>query len=91
MITRYKDVVDVLARAREFSVVPTNGRKMAALNADFFLGMDQGAVYDKERAWLDAAVERSDGPRLVGEVDGCRSRSTSRTAARSSSRSARRP
>jgi cytochrome P450/glutathione S-transferase len=64
IVTRHRDVVDVLKRDGEFSVVATNGARMDALDASFMLGMDPGDRYRRERGWLDRCVHPDDLQRI---------------------------
>ena len=74
VVTRYRDVVDVLARDGEFSVKPYAG-KMSRSTGDFFLGMDDGPTYEREASIMRLAVSRDDLPKLersIGEwADAC--------------------
>ena len=40
IISRHKDVLEVLGRDRDFPISPINGPKMNAIDVPFFLGMD---------------------------------------------------
>jgi cytochrome P450 len=68
IVTRHADVVDVLERDGEFSVVATNGVKMDRLGASFVLGMDPGERYQRERSWLDRCTLPADHERIRGLV-----------------------
>ena len=47
-VTRHADVLDVIARQDEFSVVGIYAAKMEATSGSFFLGMDEGPEYHAE-------------------------------------------
>jgi cytochrome P450 len=68
IVTRHEDVREVLERADLFGVTHTNGQRMDALGLSFILGMDPGTRYERERSWLDAAVQPEDLPRLRADV-----------------------
>lgn len=60
VVTRHADVVDVLERQAEFSVVAVYADKMRETSGDFFLGMDDGEVYRREAGIMRAVMRRED-------------------------------
>jgi cytochrome P450 len=60
IVTRYDDVVEVLTRDGDFSVVPTYAAKMHATSGDFFLGMDASPQHDREAGIVRKAISRTD-------------------------------
>jgi cytochrome P450 len=69
VVTRYPDVLEVLSRDREFGVA-AYAPKMHRAAGDFFLGMEDGSVYEREVSIMRLASSRDDLPRLeqaIGE------------------------
>lgn len=66
LVTRYRDVIDVLARDREFGV--TYAPKMQRATGDFFLGMDDGPAYEREVSIMRLASHRDDLPHLAKSI-----------------------
>lgn len=60
IVTRHADVLDVLERQAEFSVVEVYAAKMAETSGDFFLGMDDGEAYRREASVMRAVMQRQD-------------------------------
>jgi cytochrome P450 len=58
--TKYRDVVEVFQRDDVFSVHDGYGERMAISSGSFMLGMDQGAVYERENALTRLAMPLSD-------------------------------
>jgi cytochrome P450 len=65
MLTRAADVAEVLAREADFEVV--YGPRMRALTGgrDFFLGMQDGPQYQRDRSAVDALVQPGDLERVL--------------------------
>jgi cytochrome P450 len=61
VVTRYHDVVEVLANDEAFSVEPYRAT-MSRLAGDFILGTDDGPRYERDSAILRLAAPRSDVP-----------------------------
>jgi cytochrome P450 len=64
IVCTHADVADVLARDREFSVVPAYARKMQQTSGDFFLGMDDGPEYRREVGIMRRATRADDSERI---------------------------
>jgi cytochrome P450 len=63
LVTKYHDVIDVLARDEEFGV-DLYAPKMRRATGDFFLGMEDSARYEREVSIVRLASGRDDLPRL---------------------------
>jgi cytochrome P450 len=68
VVTKHRDVVDVLARDMEFNVSPY-ASKMHRATGDFFLGMQDGATYEREVSIMRLASSREDLPRLEQDIE----------------------
>lgn len=68
LVTRYSDVVDVLARQREFDVSAYDV-KMRRVTGEFFLGMQDGPTYEREVSIMRLASGRADLPRLEQDIE----------------------
>jgi cytochrome P450 len=55
-VARYAGVTHVLEHSADFSVVPIYGRKMQRTSGEFYLGMDDGAQYQRERQLTNRAL-----------------------------------
>ncbi len=64
VVCRHEDVADVLARDRDFSVVPVYARKMERTSGAFFLGMDDGPEYRREQGITRKATRPDDLERI---------------------------
>ncbi len=67
LVTRYTDVVEVLARDGDFSVA-AYASKMQRATGTFFLGMDDGLPYEREVAIMRLASSRADLPILEQSI-----------------------
>ena len=63
MVTKYRDVQEVLEHDKEFTVDPY-GKKMANPRGPFILGMGNSSDYQKELSILQSALRREDLPRI---------------------------
>lgn len=52
-VFRYSDVVDVLSRDQDFGVTPVYASEMAQTSGNFFLGMEDGPRYARERGFAN--------------------------------------
>jgi cytochrome P450 len=79
IVSRHKDVMEVLGRDTEFTLAPINGPKMDSIEVPFFLGMDRGPTYEREEGAMRQVARREDlgsisdlvsaeSDRLVGAV-----------------------
>ncbi len=68
VVTRYDDVVEVLAHDAEFSVQGYAG-PMREITGDFILGLDQGPHYERDVSLLRLAFRQSDVATVAGVVD----------------------
>jgi cytochrome P450 len=59
-VTRYKDVVEVLARQDDFTVYQIDGYKMVAMGNNFVLGMDASPEATRDRDILRQVIKRED-------------------------------
>lgn len=66
IVTRYRDVVEVLTSDGDFSV-STYAPPMRAITGDFILGLDGGPQYERDISLLRLAFGQGDLP-LVGEI-----------------------
>jgi cytochrome P450 len=64
-VTKYRDVVEVFQRDDVFSVQGGYGERMAISSGSFMLGMDQGAIYERENALTRLAMPQSDLPSVA--------------------------
>ncbi len=69
IVTRYTDVVGVLADEQAFGVEPY-GAKMRALTGDFILGLDDSVQYKRAVSILRLAAPRSDLATLAAFANG---------------------
>lgn len=67
IVTRYRDVVEVLTNDEAFGVEPYRG-KMQSLAGEFILGLDDCAAYEHDVSILRLAAPRSDIPKLASFV-----------------------
>ena len=67
LVTRYPDVLEVLSRDRDFGVA-AYAPKMRRSAGDFFLGMEDGPVYEREVSIMRLASSRDDLPRLEQSI-----------------------
>jgi cytochrome P450 len=67
IVTRYRDVVEVLSNDEAFSVEPYTG-KMQALAGNFILGLDDSPEYERDVSILRLAAPRSDATALAAFV-----------------------
>ena len=63
IVTRFDDVVEVLARDADFTV-DGYAAPMRAITGDFILGLDQGPHYERDASLLRLAFRQSDVGRL---------------------------
>ncbi len=68
IVTRYLDVTEVLARDTDFTIATINGPKIDRLDGPFILGLDRGAIYDREASLLHAVVADGDLARIASTV-----------------------
>ena len=59
LVTRYRDVIEILERNQDFTIRQINGANMEKYTGRFFLGMDRGPEYDRERGLVQAAIHMS--------------------------------
>lgn len=60
VVTRYRDVIDVLKRDGVFTIAQINGARMDGAHAPFILGWDRSDRYDREVGILRRAVGPAD-------------------------------
>lgn len=60
VVTRYKDVMDVLVRENEFTVHEIDGYKMDIMGNPFVLGMDSSPETTRDRGMLRQVIRRED-------------------------------
>jgi len=65
IVVHADDVADVLGRDEEFTIAEVNGARLEAASGPFILGWDAGPDYDREAAFLHAAVPASDFERVA--------------------------
>lgn len=65
LVVRADEVADVLARDEEFTIAEVNGPRIEAASGPFVLGWDAGPDYDREAAFLHAAVAPDDMERIA--------------------------
>ncbi len=68
VVTRHADVLDVLRRDVEFTIAEVNGARMERWSGPFILGMDRGAILQRESDVLAQAVRPDDLVRISGFV-----------------------
>jgi cytochrome P450/glutathione S-transferase len=68
VVTRYRDVINVLERDEVFTIAQINGARMDGAHAPFILGWDRSAQYDREVGILRRAVGPADLVALRGVV-----------------------
>lgn len=68
LVLKHDDVVDVLARDTDFNV-SSYAAKMHRVTGDFFLGMPDGATYEREVSIMRLASSRNDLPRLELDME----------------------
>ncbi|GAC1548756.1 MAG: hypothetical protein NVS3B16_21970 [Vulcanimicrobiaceae bacterium] len=64
VVSRYLDVVDVLARDGDCTISQLNGPNIDALDGPFVLGLDRGPQYDREAEMLRAVLLPKDIERI---------------------------
>jgi cytochrome P450 len=69
LVSRYDDVVAVLADDAHFGVTETYARKMERTTGAFFLGMENTAQYQREAGIARRAVRKDDGARILSLVE----------------------
>ena len=69
LISRYDDVVEVLARDEEFTIAEINAARMDRISGPFVLGMDRSAQHARELAAITDVVERDDLALIGGIVE----------------------
>ena len=84
VISRYLDVLEVLARDGDFTISQLNGPNIDRHDGPFVLGLDRGTQYDCERALLRDVVRLEDRETIAAIVAGEAARSIA--AARTSRR-----
>jgi cytochrome P450 len=60
IVTRYKDVMDILKREDEFTVYEIDGYKMERMGNPFILGMDASPETTRDRQLLGQVIRRED-------------------------------
>jgi cytochrome P450 len=60
IVTRYKDVMDILTREDEFTVYEIDGYKMEKMGNSFILGMDASPEATRDRQLLSQVIRRED-------------------------------
>jgi cytochrome P450 len=60
IISRHKDVVEVLKRDQDFTISQINGPKMARIQVPFFLGMDASPAFEREEGVMQRVARRED-------------------------------
>ena len=60
VVTRYKDVMDVLVRENDFTVHEIDGYKMEIMGNPFILGMDASPATTRDRNMLRQVIRRED-------------------------------
>ena len=68
LVTKNRDVIDVLARDLEFGVASYES-KMRRVTGEFFLGMEDGPTYEREVSIMRLASKRQDLPRLEQDIE----------------------
>jgi cytochrome P450 len=69
LVSRYDDVVAVLADDAHFGVTETYAHKMERTTGAFFLGMENTARYQREAGIARRAVRNDDGARILSLVE----------------------
>lgn len=64
IVTRFKDVVEVLRRDGGFTIAQVNAQKIDRIDGPFILGMDDSPQYEQEKAALQEVVRREDLDRV---------------------------
>ncbi|HYJ81157.1 MAG TPA: hypothetical protein VEW03_16200, partial [Longimicrobiaceae bacterium] len=66
VLSRHRDVVEVLERDQDFTIKEVNGDSIDRINGPFILNMDRGpgSDYDRDHAALREAARREDGERI---------------------------
>ncbi len=68
-VSRYDDVLAILADDRAFGVTEVYGEKMARTTGQFFLGMEDTPQYQREVGIARRAVRKEDAGRIVDVVE----------------------
>ena len=64
VVSRHRDVVELLNRDGDFTIAQVNGPAIDRINGPFILAMDRGPEYDRDHAALRAAARYDDLPRV---------------------------